>query len=137
MSRQFSQNRILRRLLQVDRPVDPLTEAELTAERERNYRWNFGVNMMDVVAFWFGLSAIGTLVFGRRSWRRRRLDPRIAFFVLPLAYFVSYLPVFTTGDFRYMYPATLVAQVLGISWVASSLARLVGRPSAAADLEAQ
>ena len=58
MSRQFSQTPILRRLLQVDRPVDPLTEAELAAERERNYRWNFAVNMMDVVAFWFGLSFI-------------------------------------------------------------------------------
>jgi MFS family permease len=58
MSRQFSHNPILRRLLQVDPPVEPLTEAELDAERERNYRWNFGVNMMDVVAFWFGLSFI-------------------------------------------------------------------------------
>lgn len=58
MSRQFSQNPLLRRLLQVDRPVDPLTETELTTERERNYRWNFAVNMMDVVAFWFGLSFI-------------------------------------------------------------------------------
>jgi MFS family permease len=42
----------------LDRPVPPRTEAEVTAERDRNYRWNFGVNLADVSSFWFGLSFI-------------------------------------------------------------------------------
>jgi MFS family permease len=58
MLRPLRHNPFLRWLFQVDRPVDPLTETELSAERERNYRWNFAANMMDVTAFWFGLSFI-------------------------------------------------------------------------------
>ncbi len=49
---------ILRRLLQLDRPVPPRSEAEVAAERDRNYRWNFAVNLGDVSTFWIGLSFI-------------------------------------------------------------------------------
>jgi MFS family permease len=47
-------------LLQLDRPVPPRSEAEVTAERDRNYRWNFAVNMGDVANFWIGLSFISS-----------------------------------------------------------------------------
>ena len=47
---------LLRTLLQVDKPAPPRTEAELTAEAEENYRWNFSVNLLDGTSFWFGLS---------------------------------------------------------------------------------
>ncbi len=47
---------ILRRLLQVDKPAPERTEAELNVEVERNYRWNFSVNLLDGASFWFGLS---------------------------------------------------------------------------------
>jgi len=50
----------MRRLLQMDQPVPAHTEAEIEAERDRNYRWNFSVNMADVVSFWFGLSFISS-----------------------------------------------------------------------------
>ncbi len=46
----------LRRLLQVDRPVPPRSDDEITAEVARNYRWNFAVTLMEVASFWFGLS---------------------------------------------------------------------------------
>jgi MFS family permease len=58
MSRQLNQRPILRRMLQLDRPLEPLSEVQVSEERERNFRWNFTVNMLDVVAFWFGLSFI-------------------------------------------------------------------------------
>jgi MFS family permease len=51
-------NPVLRRLLQLDRPVPERSEAEVSAERDRNYRWNFTVNLLDVSSFWIGLSFI-------------------------------------------------------------------------------
>jgi len=47
---------ILRQLLQADKPAPERTEAEITAEVEQNYRWNFSVNFLDGASFWFGLS---------------------------------------------------------------------------------
>jgi MFS family permease len=44
----------------MDQPVPAHTDAEIEAERDRNYRWNFSVNMADVVSFWFGLSFISS-----------------------------------------------------------------------------
>jgi MFS family permease len=43
-------------LLQLDRPVPARSEAEIAAEVARHYRWNFVVNLLDGVFFWFGLS---------------------------------------------------------------------------------
>lgn len=71
---------------------------------------------------WFVMSVCGTLVLAWRSWRRRELDPRIALFALPLVYFLSYLPVFTVGDFRYMYPATIASQTVALAWATGRLA---------------
>ena len=58
MQRSTKSAPILRRLLQLDRPVPSRSQAEVTAERNRNYRWNFAVNLGDVASFWFGLSFI-------------------------------------------------------------------------------
>jgi MFS family permease len=49
---------VWRRLLQLDRPVIWRSEAELDAEVERNFRWNFAVNFLDGAFFWLGLSFI-------------------------------------------------------------------------------
>ncbi|HSM55060.1 MAG TPA: MFS transporter [Candidatus Sulfomarinibacteraceae bacterium] len=46
----------LRRLLQIDRPVPEASDEEVEAFRERHYRWNFTVNLLDGATFWFGLS---------------------------------------------------------------------------------
>jgi MFS family permease len=45
-------------LLQLDRPVPSRSEDEIAAEVERNYRWNFTVNLLDGVWFWLGTSFI-------------------------------------------------------------------------------
>ncbi len=46
----------LRWLLQVDRPAPYRSDDEIEAEAERNYRWNFAVNLLDGASFWFGFS---------------------------------------------------------------------------------
>jgi MFS family permease len=43
--------RALDRLLEINRPVPARSEAELTAEVDRNYRWNFTVNLLESAAF--------------------------------------------------------------------------------------
>ncbi len=45
-------------LLQADRPVAARSEEEIAAEVERNYRWNFTVNVLDNTCYWFGSSFI-------------------------------------------------------------------------------
>jgi len=49
-------SRALRWLLELDRPVPVRTKAEIAAEVERSYRWNFSVNLLDGAFFWFGAS---------------------------------------------------------------------------------
>lgn len=47
-------------LLQTNRQVPPRTDDEIAAEVERNYHWNFAVNLLDGASFWFGLSFISS-----------------------------------------------------------------------------
>jgi len=49
---------VLRWLLQLDRPVPARSDDEIAAEVERNYRWNFTVNLVDSLFFWLGISFI-------------------------------------------------------------------------------
>ncbi|MGB3713108.1 MAG: MFS transporter [Candidatus Promineifilaceae bacterium] len=58
MQRSTRTKPILRWLLQLDKPVPVRTDAEVSAERDQNYNWNFAVNLADVSSFWFGLSFI-------------------------------------------------------------------------------
>lgn len=52
---------MMRWLLRTGRPVPPRSDEEIAAEVERNYRWNFGVNLMDTVGFMFGFSFISSI----------------------------------------------------------------------------
>lgn len=49
---------ILRWFLELQRPAAYGTDAEIAAEVERNYRWNFNVNLLDFTTFFFGFSFI-------------------------------------------------------------------------------
>lgn len=49
---------LLRWFLELNRPFEPGSDAEILEEVERNYRWNFSVNLLDVTFFWFGFSFI-------------------------------------------------------------------------------
>lgn len=46
----------MRRLLRLDEPAAVRTEEDIAQEVEENYRWNFGVTLLDGATFWFGLS---------------------------------------------------------------------------------
>lgn len=48
--------RVIGWLLELNKPVPERSEAEIAAEVERNYRWNFTVNLLDGAVFWFGAS---------------------------------------------------------------------------------
>lgn len=48
----------LRWLLELHRPHEFGSDADVRAEVERNYRWNYSVNLLDVTSFWFGFSFI-------------------------------------------------------------------------------
>ncbi len=50
----------MRRLLQIDRSILPRSEDEIAAEVERNFPWNFRVNLVEGATFFFGLSFISS-----------------------------------------------------------------------------
>jgi hypothetical protein len=50
----------LRRILQVDKPVPPRSDDEISAEVERNYRWNLSVNLIEGASFMFGMSLVSS-----------------------------------------------------------------------------
>lgn len=52
--------RPLRWLLQVDLPVPERDDADMTAEMERNFRWNYAVNVLDGSAFTLGVTFISS-----------------------------------------------------------------------------
>ncbi len=49
-------HRLLSRLLLLDKPVPLRSDEEVQAEAERNYRWNFIMNLFDGGTFWFGIA---------------------------------------------------------------------------------
>ena len=51
---------VLRQMVQADQPVPPRSDDEIAAEVERNYRWNFTVNLIEGASFLFGLSLISS-----------------------------------------------------------------------------
>ncbi|MCJ7511964.1 MAG: MFS transporter [Anaerolineales bacterium] len=55
-----SSRRMLRRLLELDRPYASFEGAQLQLEVERNYRWNLTVSILELALFWFGLSFIAS-----------------------------------------------------------------------------
>ncbi|MCB0053572.1 MAG: hypothetical protein KDE24_28965, partial [Caldilinea sp.] len=49
---------IMRLLLEIDKPITPLSNEELEAQARQDYRWNFTMNLLDGAFFWFSLSFI-------------------------------------------------------------------------------
>lgn len=47
-------------LLRMDAPLPERTDAELDAERDRQYIWNYSVNLLDNIFFWFSLSFVSS-----------------------------------------------------------------------------
>lgn len=51
---------VLAWLLQLDRPVPPRSDDEIAAEVDRNYPWNYAVNLLDGIFFMLGASFISS-----------------------------------------------------------------------------
>jgi MFS family permease len=85
-------------LLQADRPVPQRTEAEIAAEVERNYRWNFAVNVLDGVTFFFGISFISASTIAPLFISKLTTSPLPIGLVAILAQSGWYLPQLLTAN---------------------------------------
>jgi hypothetical protein len=87
-------------------------------------RWLSGVHLV-----WFVVNLlwlVGLAVHYRRTRERSALWLALLL-TLPLGYYLSYFLAVAGPDFRYMYPATLVIQVLTVSAAVGMMARSLGR----------
>ncbi len=71
---------------------------------------------------WLLINFIGLIIC---SWLRQDFRYGFLFFLLlvPFSYYVSYLLVLTASEFRFMYPSTLVVQVITLTFLFSQIAR--------------
>ena len=72
---------------------------------------------------WLAMAAIGTSAGMLRSRRAGRLDPSLAPFAVALVYGLSTLPVWTSGDYRYVLPSTLLMQCVALVWLTGRVSR--------------
>lgn len=95
---------ILSILLQKDRPVPPRTDAEIAAEVERNYHWNFAVNLLDGATFWFGLSFISGSTIAPLFVSKLTSSPFLIGLVAVIAQGAWYLPQLFAANFTEQLP---------------------------------
>jgi MFS family permease len=86
-------------LLQIDQPVPPRTDAEIEAEVQRNYRWNFAVNLLDGASFWFGLSFISSSTIAALYVSKLTTSPLLIGLVAVIAQGSWFLPQLFTANF--------------------------------------
>jgi MFS family permease len=91
-------------LLQSDRPVAPRGDDEIAAEVERNYRWNFTVNLLDGAFFWFGLSFISSSTIVPLFISKLTANPLLIGLVAVIASGSWYLPQLFTANFTERMP---------------------------------
>lgn len=103
MSRARLPRRYLRRaaaaLLQTDQPVAPRGDDEIAAEVERNYRWNFSVNLLDGAFFWLGLSFISSSTIIPLFISKLTASPLLIGLVAVIGQGAWYLPQLFTANF--------------------------------------
>lgn len=91
-------NRVLARLLLLDRPVTWRPEAEVTADAERDYRWNFAANLGDGMAFFFGIAFVSSTTIVPLFVSKITLNPMAFGLIAMVAQAGWFLPqVFTAG----------------------------------------
>ena len=80
--------------------------------------WISGVHPL-----WLFLNVLFVIYFGVTALLKRDSKTVILFllFLMPLSYYLSYIVAATTPDYRFMYPSTLMTQVLIFSFVISYL----------------
>lgn len=91
-------------LLQTDRPVPPRSDEEIATEVQRNYRWNFAVNLMDGASFWFGLSFISSSTIIPLFVSKLSTSPFLIGLVAVISQGSWYLPQLFTANFTEQLP---------------------------------
>ncbi len=90
--------RLLRRLLELDRAFPALSDAEVAAEVERLYPWNFWTNLFDGANFWFGSTFISAGTILALFISKLTPDPRAVGVMAAIAQAGWFLPqLFTAG----------------------------------------
>ena len=94
----FLRKRLLSRLLLLDQPVPARPPQEVELEAERNYRWNFVVNALDGMAFWFGLAFASSSTIIPLFISKITLNPLVIGLVAMVAQSSWYIPQLFTAD---------------------------------------
>ena len=90
--------RLLAKLLELDRPVPVLSDDEYDAFVTRNYRWNFAVTLLDGVTFWFGIAFMSASTIVPLFVSKITQNPLIIGLVVMVAQASWYAPqLFTAG----------------------------------------
>ncbi len=101
-----------------------LSEVE-TNVSESGWRWLGGVHLV-----WIAVSVLWVAVLLALSFRQggERYRFLACLLLVPLGYYLSYLAATPTHDFRFMYPSTLMAQCVTLSWaLGGTLQKPTGR----------
>jgi MFS family permease len=91
-------NRFLVKLLLLDQPVAERSEAEISAEIARNYRWNFTANFLDGVWFYFGIAFASSSTIIPLFVSKITLNPLIFGLVAMIAQAGWFIPQLFTAD---------------------------------------
>jgi MFS family permease len=94
----FFRSRFFTKLLLLDQPVAERSEAEISAEVERNYRWNFGANVLDGFAFFFGIAFASSSTIVPLFVSKITLNPLVIGLVAMIAQSAWYIPQLFTAD---------------------------------------
>lgn len=86
-------------MLQLDRPVLPRSDQEIACEVQRNYRWNFTVNLLDGAAFLFGTSFISSSTIAPLFVSKLTSSPLAIGLVAVIAQAGWFLPQLFTANF--------------------------------------
>lgn len=93
----FLRKRLFARLLLLDQPVTQRAESEVEAEAARNYRWNFGANLVDGLAFWFALAFVSSSTIVPLFVSKITLNPLVFGLVAMVAQSSWYIPQLLTA----------------------------------------
>ena len=89
---------LLRRLLQLDKPLPNHTPESFAAEVQRNYRWNFAVNLLDGATFAFGATFFSAVTIVPLFINRLTPSPYILGLVAIIAQSGWFLPQLFTAN---------------------------------------
>ena len=89
---------VMHTLLRTHMPVPSLSESEVNAEVERNYRWNFAVNLLDGVTFWFGINFAAASTIIPLFISKLTMNPLVIGLIAMIAQSGWYIPQVLTGS---------------------------------------